>query len=197
MVPEALKKRRQDRLTQLLGEHQNKQTLLAAALGKNVSQVNHWLSGHKPISEQSALHIERKLGKPVGWLSANEDGSTPDLPGGTPQTWPLPGISPQQLLALDRTDLDLIAGQVRLLLRNLTAHHEDRTIWREAALAVAADADLKIAKELGTGKKPTLRAGTFTQFCLAVDEHVAKRNTAKHAAGPETQRSKAGSTDAH
>lgn len=65
---------RRDNLARLVGEADS-QAAFARAIEKDKNQVNQWLgrAGSRNISAATARHIEKKVGKPPGWLDQDRD----------------------------------------------------------------------------------------------------------------------------
>lgn len=138
MRPVNVREIRRQRLLELLAEHGGSKAELARAIGKAPAQVSQWVNQWRTIAEDTAREIERKTGKPPGWLDAPLAG----LPAGEAQPigayigtaaaiaarWPFPRIDQAAVLRLTKPQIrDLEAAML------LTAAHLGLTIGKRRA----------------------------------------------------------------
>ncbi|WP_349745331.1 hypothetical protein [Roseateles cavernae] len=184
MVQRSIRDTRQEQLEHLLAEHDGVQVDLAKTLRRPPAQVNHWLTGLKAISEDSARDIERRAQKPEGWLDRRTAEALKQVGTAEPppavyaigSDWPLPGISPHQLRRLAPADRQFVADHIKLVLHSAERRAQEVPNWREVALRLAANADLQDGAR-----------DAFTQFCLAVDRQHAVEAARPNAKSKRTK----------
>lgn len=127
---------RRERLLDLLAEHGGRKVDLARAIGKAPPQVSQWVNRVRTITEDTARQIERKTGKPAGWLDhpaarLTTGADTSDArrlvayaPSAASAVWPFSRIDRDAVLRLTRPqvrDLEsallLVAAQLGLDIR--------------------------------------------------------------------------------
>lgn len=171
-----MKAKRQAQLVELLRDHSGRQVELAKTLRKSAAQINHWLNGHKAISEASAREIEQNAKKPRGWMDGPSQPSERRSSDATAS--PLPDVSLQQLRRMGPPAQEFVSGMVSQLSRLLEGPGDAGKTWRSTALELAATVDLQQGSD------------AFTQFCIAVDQ-AHERSAAKSAGSTGSKASNA------
>lgn len=68
---------REEKVKELINNHfSNNQAQFAKAISKSPAQVNQWLNGYRSIGDAVALHIEKALDLPIGWLDGENSNLT-------------------------------------------------------------------------------------------------------------------------
>ena len=63
---------RRKRLSELVSEHEDQESL-ADVIGYTPSYISQLITGHRNVGEKTARKIEKKTGKPSGWLDQAGD----------------------------------------------------------------------------------------------------------------------------
>lgn len=64
--------KREEKLKKIIQDQfEDNQAEFARAISRSPAQVNQWLNGYRKIGDAVALHIEKSLGLPIGWMDTN------------------------------------------------------------------------------------------------------------------------------